>query len=96
VIARRRGSVAEIVDDGVTGWICEDEDDMVEAVHRLGAIDRAACRAAFEQRFTASTMARRYVDVYESILADTREPDATTANDRRPVAPASPYRAAGE
>jgi len=72
VIARRRGSVPEVLRHGVTGWVCETEEEMVEAVHRIGEIDRSACRADFEERFTAARMARRYVEVYEAVLANRR------------------------
>ena len=45
VIARPRGSVSEVIRHGETGWVCESEDEMVDAVQRIGEIDRAACRA---------------------------------------------------
>ena len=96
VIARRRGSVDEIVEDGVTGFLCESEDEMVEAVRRLDQIDRAACRAAFDRRFSAGAMARRYVDVYESILAGAGVPVSGTRTGRRdPTAMVPPYAAGG-
>src|SRR4029078_1574976 len=44
VIARRRGSVPEILDDGVTGFVCDDEEAMVAALQRIDTIDSAACR----------------------------------------------------
>lgn len=72
VIASRRGSVPEIIDHGTTGWVCTSDDEMVEAVQRLGEIDRVACRAAFERRFSAATMASRYLAVYDSIVAGRR------------------------
>src|SRR5262249_24523607 len=46
VIARRRGSVPEVLDQGVTGWIGETDDDLIQACDRLDAIDRTACRAS--------------------------------------------------
>lgn len=69
VIAFRRGSVEEIVDDGVTGFIVDSIEEAVEAVHRLGTIDRRACRHAFESRFTARHMCERYVQAYEEVIA---------------------------
>jgi glycosyltransferase involved in cell wall biosynthesis len=65
VIARRRGSVPEVITDGRTGVLCESEDEMVAAVERAATLDRAACRAEFEHRFTAERMADAYVRVYE-------------------------------
>jgi len=74
VIAYREGSVPEIIEDGVTGWIVEDEEGAVRAIGRLGGFDRAACRARFEERFSAARMARDYVDVYRELLASSGEP----------------------
>ena len=67
VIALRRGSVPEVVVDGVTGFICDDVDEMVEAVGRLDEIDPDACRRQ-ARRFSAEAMCRGYVDVYESLV----------------------------
>ena len=67
VIARRRGSVPEVLEHGRTGFVCETEDEMLAAVRRLSRLDRAACRAAFERRFTDAVMAQHYLEVYEAI-----------------------------
>jgi glycosyltransferase involved in cell wall biosynthesis len=69
VIAARRGSVPEIVEDGLSGFIVEDEAGAVDAVGRLGAIDRAAVRRRFEERFTARRMAEDYVSIYRRLAA---------------------------
>jgi len=66
VIALRRGSVPEILEDGVTGFICDDVDEMVAAVDRLHEIDPDACRAA-SREFTGEAMCRRYVEAYEQL-----------------------------
>lgn len=68
VLAYRRGSIPEIIEDGVTGFVCESLPEMAEAVARIPLIDRARCRAAFETRFTADRMARDYVALYERII----------------------------
>jgi glycosyltransferase involved in cell wall biosynthesis len=73
VIALRRGSVPEVIEDGVTGFICDDVDEMVEATQRLGEIDPEACRQHAE-RFSAEEMCRGYVDVYTSLAAPGRGP----------------------
>ena len=70
VIAFRQGSVPEIVDDGVTGFICDSEDEMLEAIGRIGELDRARCRQVAEERFSAQRMARDYVQLYERLCAD--------------------------
>jgi glycosyltransferase involved in cell wall biosynthesis len=67
VISRPCGSVPEIVRHGVTGWVCESEDELAAAIGRTAELDRAACRADFEQRFTDRAMAQRYIEVYERI-----------------------------
>jgi glycosyltransferase involved in cell wall biosynthesis len=64
VIAWRCGSVPEVVEEGVSGFIVEDEDEAMTAIAKLGTIDRRAVRAAFERRFTAEVMARNYLRLY--------------------------------
>jgi glycosyltransferase involved in cell wall biosynthesis len=70
VIAYRRGSIPEIIEDGVTGFVCETLAEMADAVERLPLLDRQRCRASFEARFTADRMARDYVTLYERIIED--------------------------
>jgi glycosyltransferase involved in cell wall biosynthesis len=67
VIAFRRGSVPEIVEDGATGFIVDDEGDAVRALGRVSEIDRRRVRARFEQRFAAKRMAEEYVRYYETL-----------------------------
>jgi len=69
VVARRCGSIPEVVEDGVTGFVCDDDDQLVEAVTRAHEIDRAACRRVVEQRFSNGRMAADYEVLYESLLA---------------------------
>ncbi len=67
VIAYRRGSVPEVMADGVTGWIVDDMEQAVAAVERLEGFDRRRCREHFEQHFSAERMARDYLRVYERV-----------------------------
>jgi glycosyltransferase involved in cell wall biosynthesis len=67
VIAWRRGSVPEIVDHGVTGFIVENETQAVEAVGALNRLDRRNVRRVFEQRFTARRMAQEYLCWFENV-----------------------------
>jgi glycosyltransferase involved in cell wall biosynthesis len=73
VIAWRRGSVPEIVEDGVSGFIVESEAEAVEAIHRVRDLDRGAVRAVFDQRFTAGRMATNYLQLYRAAI-DARIP----------------------
>ena len=68
VIAFNRGSMPELIDDGVTGFLVDSVDAAVAAIGRVGEIDRAGCRAAASARFTVDRMADRYLDLYRSIL----------------------------
>ena len=71
VIAYACGSVPEVIEDGLTGFIVHNEDEAVDAVHRLSSLDRAAIRRRFEERFSATAMARRYLAIYGRRAADT-------------------------
>jgi glycosyltransferase involved in cell wall biosynthesis len=68
VIARNRGSMRELIDDGVTGFLVDSPDAAVDAIARIDQIDRAACRAAVSARFTVDRMADRYLALYREIL----------------------------
>jgi glycosyltransferase involved in cell wall biosynthesis len=68
VIASKRGSMPELIDHGVTGFLVNSVDEAVDAIGRIGEIDRAACRAAVSARFTVDRMADRYLDLYRSLL----------------------------
>jgi glycosyltransferase involved in cell wall biosynthesis len=70
VITCRRGSIPEVIDEGVTGFIVDDVDAAVAAVSRLGELDRRRCRAVFEERFSVSRMARDYVALYEELAGE--------------------------
>jgi glycosyltransferase involved in cell wall biosynthesis len=67
VVAFENGSVPEVLEDGVTGFIVRDELEAVEAVGRAVALDRDRIRAEFERRFTARRMAKNYVSVYSRL-----------------------------
>jgi glycosyltransferase involved in cell wall biosynthesis len=68
VIAYDRGSVPEVMEDGVTGFIVQDLDDAAKAVDRVSSLSRSRCRDVFERRFAASRMASDYVDVYKGLI----------------------------
>jgi glycosyltransferase involved in cell wall biosynthesis len=68
VIAFNRGSVPEVVDEGVTGFVVEDEMGAVGAVDRLSQLSRERIRERFEERFTARRMALDYLAAYRGLI----------------------------
>jgi glycogen synthase len=68
VLAFRRGSVSEIIDQGVTGAIVDTMDEAVRMLPRVISLDRRAVRRRFEQRFSSTRMATDYVAIYRSLL----------------------------
>jgi len=72
VIAYNRGSMPELIDHGVTGFLVDTFEQAVEAIGRIGEIDRRACRRAVEERFTVDHMADRYLALYRDILGTAR------------------------
>jgi glycosyltransferase involved in cell wall biosynthesis len=75
VIAYEAGSVPEVMEEGMTGFVVKEIDRAVEAVRRVPEIDRKGCRNVFEKRFTANRMADDYINVYEQIVRQ-RRPEA--------------------
>ncbi|WP_375390606.1 glycosyltransferase family 4 protein [uncultured Sphingomonas sp.] len=69
VIAYRRGSMPELIEDGVTGFLVDGFDEAVAALARIDTIDRAACRRAAIARFSVERMTDRYTALYERLLA---------------------------
>jgi glycosyltransferase involved in cell wall biosynthesis len=79
VVAFRRGSVPEIIEDGLTGFLVHDVEAAAKAVGRLGRIDRQGCRQRFEERFTARRMALDYLSIYRGIVK--QEPTSIALTD---------------
>ncbi|MBV8590942.1 MAG: glycosyltransferase family 4 protein [Acetobacteraceae bacterium] len=69
VIALRNGSVPEVIDDGVTGLIVDNEEAAAPAAQQIHMLDRTVIRAVFEQRFTARRMAQDYIRVYQKLIS---------------------------
>ena len=74
VIAMRHGSVPEVVEEGVTGFVVEDEAGAAVAARRLSMLDRARVRRVFDERFTAHRMAADYLAVYRRLIAEPEAP----------------------
>ena len=69
VVGFHAGSVPEVIDDGVTGYVVKDETGAVAAVGRIEQLSRARVRQRFEERFTARRMVQDYLEVYRSLMA---------------------------
>jgi glycosyltransferase involved in cell wall biosynthesis len=74
VIAYPFGSVPEVVQDGVNGYIVPDLAGAVRAVENIGQLDRKKVRKSFEQRFTASRMTQDYLKIYNRLLSRKKAP----------------------
>jgi glycosyltransferase involved in cell wall biosynthesis len=70
VVAMRNGSVPEVVDEGVTGFITASEAEAATAAVRLPELDRVRIRKVFEKRFTAQRMAKDYVSLYQRLIGE--------------------------
>jgi len=84
VLAFRCGSVPEIIDPGVTGLIVDSMDEAIRVMPQVLALDRRAVRQKFEQRFSASRMAKDYVQVYRSLIKQQALPERDAPVSRRP------------
>lgn len=88
VIAYRRGSIPEIIEDSVTGFVCDTLQDMIEAVKHIPLINRARCRSSFEQRFTVKRMVQDYLRIYDALVRQDRPTKIEAVTDRPPHRPA--------
>ena len=68
VIAFRRGSVPEVIDDGITGFVVDDVAGAVRAFERVATFDRVRCRRVFEERFSARRMAEDHLVLYQKLI----------------------------
>jgi glycosyltransferase involved in cell wall biosynthesis len=69
VVAFRQGSVEEIVEDGINGFVVDDADQAIAALRRIDEIDRSICRRTFDARFSVGRMTADYVAIYEQLRA---------------------------
>jgi len=80
VVAYDRGSMPELIHDGVNGFLVQDVAGAAAAVGRLGRLDRGACRRHVEQNFTAARMVDEYLGIYRTVLARQRAPRVSEAH----------------
>jgi glycosyltransferase involved in cell wall biosynthesis len=78
VIAQRRGSMSELIEDGFSGYLVRDIGEAVRAVELAGRLDRPAIRASTARRFNRTTMVDRYAALYQAILSGSHVPGAPT------------------
>ena len=69
VVAFRGGSVGEVIEHGVTGFVVDDLDQAITAAGRVDALDRGVCRDAFDERFSATRMTDDYIQIYSRLVA---------------------------
>lgn len=79
VLTFPHGAAPEIVDHGITGFLCEDRDDMAQAVHRVDELDREACRLTVEQRFSNDRMVEEHLELFQALLSRDRATRRTAA-----------------
>ena len=72
VLAFRHGAAAEVIDEGVTGYVVEDVNQAILRMGALLALDRGRVRRQFDERFTAVRMARDYIQIYRQLIAEAR------------------------
>lgn len=70
VIAWKYGSVPEVVDEGLTGFVVTSEEETLAAIERAPSLDRRRVRSTFERRFSAAAMAQGYIDVYSRLIGE--------------------------
>jgi glycosyltransferase involved in cell wall biosynthesis len=85
IIAYRMGSVPEIIDEGITGYIVDNVDDAVAAVQRAASLNRRICRRVFEERFSARRMCLDYLELYKGLCDRTPRRDVASAGEGVPL-----------
>jgi glycosyltransferase involved in cell wall biosynthesis len=83
-IALNLGSVRELIEDGRTGYVVEDIDAMVEAVHRAQDIDPVSCALRARHLFSPGVMVQRYLDIYDQVVGGSPEGPASSATRSSP------------
>jgi glycosyltransferase involved in cell wall biosynthesis len=69
VLTLRNGAAPEIVDDGVTGFVCDTVEELIDRIPHVGSIDRSKCREAMERRFSAARMVQEHLALFERLLS---------------------------
>jgi glycosyltransferase involved in cell wall biosynthesis len=93
VIAMERGALPELINPGITGFLCKDEQGMADAIDKIDTLDKQACRQDAEARFSSQKMAEDYIRIYEQLLHESRATRAFFSPKSRAVAAYAPGRA---
>jgi glycosyltransferase involved in cell wall biosynthesis len=96
VIAYRAGSVPEVIDSGVTGFIVESIEEAIQAIDSVQYLDRRRCRQVFEERFSSARMAADYIKVYERLLLGRKRRRQIAAKATGITAEQAPLAASGD
>jgi len=72
VIAYDKGAVSEVIENGVSGYVCNDKEEMVAAVGEIGNLNREVCRRIAKERFSADVITEKYVRLYETAISRAR------------------------
>ena len=84
VVAFNKGSMPELIDSGVNGFIVENVQEAVEALKQIPQIDRQSCRATVEKRFSVDRMVEDYIKVYQQIIEENKQNQASRCRARMP------------
>jgi glycosyltransferase involved in cell wall biosynthesis len=74
VVATSRGATPEVIENGVTGFLADTNEQAAQALAAIPALDRRRCRREFEKRFSSETMAEGYLEVYRNLIETRVEP----------------------
>ncbi|MGF1622460.1 MAG: glycosyltransferase, partial [Rhodomicrobiaceae bacterium] len=80
ILAFRNGSVPEVIDDGLSGYIVDTEEEAISVLQQTVQLDRRRVRRRFEERFSATRMAKDYVSMYEKLLDEQAVPSHSYSN----------------
>lgn len=83
VIAYRCGSVPEVMQDGVSGFVVDSVEEAVEAVEKIGGLSRHRCRRYFEERFSDTRMVDDYLSVYRALRSSWKSPSGAASAGRQ-------------
>jgi glycosyltransferase involved in cell wall biosynthesis len=80
VIAFNDGSVPEVLDDGITGFIVDNTEEAIKAVEKVASLSRETVRETFTEKFTSRRMAKDYLRLYEQLIESNQEKNAPPAD----------------